>query len=296
MSEPQPIVIRKVKKHVHGHHGGAWKVALADFTTAMMAFFLLLWLLAVSSTDQKAAISEYFRNPSAYVGADPNAPPQPMRDKLTMPIPLADQGGNQDSTESSEGEETEPEIEFLEELKNDLIDAIEAAPELSENKDQMLLDIMPEGLRIQIVDQEQRPMFDLADASLKSHTRALLLKLAPLLEGTDRGLSITGHTDARKLFVSGKTNWELSTERANAARRALVEGGISDDKVARIVGLAATVPLDKQDPLAALNRRVSIIVLKKPRAQASQDEAKERENALKVDQDTTTLPNRAGVN
>ncbi len=288
MSETQPIIVRKVKKNAHGHHGGAWKVALADFTTAMMAFFLLLWLLGGASSDQKAAISKYFRNPSPHIGADPEAPPQPMPERHTALIEVAPMGGAREADETDEGDETVSELEFLEELKNDLINTLEAAPELSEDKDQMLLDIMPEGLRIQIIDEEKRPMFALADSSLQEHTRALLLKLAPLLEKTGRALSITGHTDARPLFEFEKTNWELSTERANAARRALVRGGLAEDKVSRVVGLAATVPLDKANPRAALNRRVSIIVHNKVRDEAPPSD--EQDQSITVDQSTTELP------
>ena len=288
MNDTQPIIVRKVKKNVHGHHGGAWKVALADFTTAMMAFFMLLWLLGGASSEQKAAISKYFRNPSPNLGVDPEAPPQPMPEKQTALIEFAPTGAARDSDETDEGDEVVSERAFLEDLKNDLVNTLEAAPEFSEDKKQMLLDIMPEGLRIQIIDAEKRPMFRLADASLQKHTRALLKKLAPMLEKTGRAVSIIGHTDARPLFEFQKTNWELSTERANAARRALVQGGLAQAKVARVVGLAATVPLDKGNPRAALNRRVSIIVLNKGIRAA--DAEGEEDQSITVDQKTTALP------
>ena len=288
MNDTQPIIVRKVKKNVHGHHGGAWKVALADFTTAMMAFFMLLWLLGGASSEQKAAISKYFRNPSPNLGVDPEAPPQPMPEKQTALIECAPTGAARDSDETDEGDEVVSERAFLEDLKNDLVNTLEAAPEFSEDKKQMLLDIMPEGLRIQIIDAEKRPMFRLADASLQKHTRALLKKLAPMLEKTGRAVSIIGHTDARPLFEFQKTNWELSTERANAARRALVQGGLAQAKVARVVGLAATVPLDKGNPRAALNRRVSIIVLNKGIRAA--DAEGEEDQSITVDQKTTALP------
>jgi len=281
MSETAPpIIVKRVRKRRHGHHGGAWKVAYADFVTAMMAFFLVMWIIGVGTREQKAAISEYFRNPSATPGNATVAPPGRMGPggasdsmiKLGGAMDLS-HGPGKDHHNGPVGTPSKAEVERrahaldrarLQELKAELNAAIQNSQALAPFKDQLLLDITPEGLRIQIVDKLNRPMFDLGSARLKDYTRVILGELAKFINRVPNRISITGHTDdAPYGNDSGYSNWELSTDRANAARRALIAGGLLDDKVARVVGLAASVPLDKANPGNPVNRRISIIVMTK---------------------------------
>ncbi|HET8765497.1 MAG TPA: flagellar motor protein MotB [Rhodanobacter sp.] len=283
------IVVKRVRKG-GGHHGGAWKVAYADFVTAMMAFFLVMWIIGVGTRQQKAAISEYFRNPSAKAGTATVAPPgqngpggaSDAMIKLGGAMDLS-HGPGKDRHNGPTGAPTKDEIDQaaraqdkarLEELKQELHAAIEKSQALAPFKDQLLLDITPEGLRIQIVDKQNRPMFDLGSAHLKDYTRAILVDLAGFINKVPNRISITGHTDdAPYSSDNGYSNWELSTDRANAARRALLVGGLQVGKVARVVGLAASVPLDRQNPADPINRRISIIVMTKQaeKAALSQD-------------------------
>jgi chemotaxis protein MotB len=293
----RPVIIRRVKKHAHGHHGGAWKVAYADFVTAMMAFFLLMWLMGSTTRDERAAISKYFTDPSMVEGNSPA--------KTTHPTAVQGPGGASTSlieiggSASPEFRKTRTNIsehgnsdersidpdsaaalaraqeqQRLEQLKQSLDNAINASPELAQFRDQLLIDITQEGLRIQIVDKENRPMFDLGSVELKSYTTDLLHEIAKLINTVPNHISISGHTDARR--YTGRpdySNWELSADRANAARRALLDGGMDPAKIARVVGLASSVGLVKNDPLAASNRRISILVMKreqgKPQAPAA---------------------------
>ena len=289
MSEEQqqtrPIIIKRVKKHAHGHHGGAWKVAYADFVTAMMAFFLLMWLMGSTTKEERAAISHYFTEPSMVQGASPT--------KSTHPTAVQGPGGASDSliqlggtsnpdsgkvnsktrddvnkpqknvdARTAEAIAREAEQKRFEELKATLNAAIEASQAMAPFKDQLLIDITPEGLRIQIIDKENRPMFDVSSAELKPYTVGILRELGKLINQVPNKISLSGHTDARR-YVGGPeySNWELSVDRANTARRALIQGGMDADKVARVVGLASSVPFIKTDPIAASNRRISIIVM-----------------------------------
>jgi len=234
----QPVVIKKVVKG-GGHHGGSWKVAYADFVTAMMAFFLLMWLLATANQQQKAAISEYFKNPSAEIGASPTPSPGAVQGPSGTSTSVIDMGGGaplaaeqsavSDSVEKST-DETAPEsteqqaekrfrdriAEMLEELRE-----LAARNEiLKQYQDQLLFDITTEGLRIQVLDKDNRPMFDVGSAALKPHTHEILREIAKVINEIPSPVSITGYTDGRPLDRAGYSNWELSTERANAARRA----------------------------------------------------------------------------
>ena len=276
---PPPIIIKRVKKRGHGDHGGAWKVAYADFVTAMMAFFLVMWIIGVGTRQQKAAISEYFRNPSATPGNATVAPPGKMGPggasdsmiKLGGAMDLSHGPGKDRHNGPVGAAPSKAEVERrareldrarLQELKVELNAAIQNSQALAPFKDQLLLDITPEGLRIQIVDKLNRPMFDLGSVRLKDYTRAILGELAGFINRVPNRISITGHTDdASYSSNDGYSNWELSADRANAARRALIAGGLLDDKVARVVGLAASIPLDKANPDDPVNRRISIIVM-----------------------------------
>jgi chemotaxis protein MotB len=278
----RPIIIVKRKVYAAGHHGGAWKVAYADFVTAMMAFFMVMWLVASVSKEQRAAMFEYFKNPSMEQGQSVKAAPG-QAGPGGASTSVIDLGGGLDAPKSSEveanglGQSTdvvpvdtakkiaqEAEKKQLESLMEDLKEAIDKSQALEPFKDQLLLDITPEGLRIQIVDKQNRPMFDLGKSNLKDYTTFILREVAKYLNTVPNRVSLSGHTDD-KAFVGtrGYTNWELSADRANAARRALLEGGLEQSKISRVVGLASSVLFDKQNPHNPINRRISIIVMTK---------------------------------
>lgn len=265
----QPIVVKKVVKG-GGHHGGAWKVAYADFVTAMMAFFLLLWLLGSTTPEQKAAISDFFQHPSAVEG--PGGASNSMIDLGgAMDLPQDPPPAAQDPPEAlAEQIAAQREQQRLESLRKELQEAVEKSQALKPFKDQLLIDITPEGLRIQIVDKENRPMFDLGSAELKWYTADILAEIAALINQVPNKVSITGHTDARQYTRRDYTNWELSADRANAARRALIAGGMQPEKIGRVVGLASSVLFDKTDPYNPVNRRISIIVMNTATAEALQ--------------------------
>lgn len=262
MSDEKPRVIFK---HVHkgkhgGAHGGGWKIAYADFMTAMMAFFLVMWLLSISSTKQREGIAEHFRMPLrvALTGGDKSS-------LSTSMIP----GGGADPVHV-EGEvkltetasEDEADASRLVEMKKKLDELIEKSPVFQQFRSQILIDITTEGLRLQIVDTENRPMFELASARVVPHMRAILRELAPALNGLPNKITLSGHTDAI-VYTNDRSygNWELSSDRANASRRELVAGGMTDGKVLRVIGLADSMHLDKAEPRNPINRRISIILL-----------------------------------
>ncbi len=280
----QPIVIKKIVKG-GGHHGGAWKVAYADFVTAMMAFFLLLWLLGISDEAMRGGISEMFKNPSPLIGPGGSSTsmiklggtreiPHGEGEKLTK----QSEKDPQDETISEEQAEKEKEKIVLDQLLTKLKETIEKSEMLKDFKDQMLLEVMPEGLRIQIIDKKNRPMFSSGSEKLKPYTRVILHELAKTIaKNTKNKISITGHTDVSAFgkgiieyeTVDGEvlrkqySNWELSGDRANAARRELIKGGMPGKQIGRVVGLSSTVLFDKKNPGSPINRRISIIVMTK---------------------------------
>jgi chemotaxis protein MotB len=283
-SNAAPIIVRKVVKKVDGHHGGSWKVAFADFATAMMAFFLLMWIMGSTSEEQKGAISEYFNNPSRTPGSSDVANPNPLLGEggsspsiidLVTAAPAMEQPQDQpmemdESLEratvksAAEAEQIVEAVERrrLEELLADLKEAVEKSQALKPFKDQLLLDITPEGLRIQIIDKEGRPMFALGSADLKDYTREILAEISGTINAVPNRISITGHTDAYPYTQRRDySNWELSADRANAARRALVDGGLDPEKIGRVVGFGDSVLFVKEDPFAPVNRRISIVVM-----------------------------------
>jgi chemotaxis protein MotB len=283
-AKPQLLVIRRVKRgHGGGHHGGAWKVAYADFVTAMMAFFLVMWLVGTTTKVQKGAIAEYFKNPSMQAGHS-MVPSQSMgpggeANSLVQLSAVTTPSSGDNGTQLSKPEMTPSEIEKaareqekkqLEALMQDLKEAIDKSQALQPFKDQLLLDITPEGLRIQIVDKQSRPMFDTGSTTLKPYTGDILHELASFLNSVPNKISLSGHTDtAPYAGGDGYSNWELSSGRANAARRALVAGGMHENKVALVVGLADSVLFDKSDPRNPINRRISIVVMNKAAEKAA---------------------------
>ncbi len=266
----QPIVIKKINKHA-GHHGGAWKVAFADFAVAMMAFFLLMWLLGSTTAEEKKAISEYFINPIAATsggasvgdGSGNSSSLIQMDGKAVSSLGMGD-NLNERFEDSDLDEDLLRDLENmrLAELMDEIVSAIENNDALHPFKDQLLIDLVPEGLRIQVIDKKNRPMFDSGDATLKSYSLEILKNIATIINKGPNKISITGHTDAIP-YTSRRdySNWELSTERATAARRALIEGGLNPDKVAQVVGFASSVLFDPENPYSPKNRRISIIVL-----------------------------------
>jgi len=286
----QPIIIKKVKKSGPGHHGGAWKVAYADFVTAMMAFFLLLWLLNAVSQEQLEGISDYFSPisttksttggggllagktvakkgvfevdvspPSASADSrmaerEGQDPVSENTDQSMAPIP-----NKRDFVELQRRQEEEQFREAEKELRSNIKDL----PHLKALADSLLIDNTPEGLRVQIVDQDSLPMFPRGEANMHLHTRKMLELIAKVVMNMPQSVVLAGHTDATKFKgVSGYSNWELSADRANAARRALVEFGVPENRITSVEGRAATDPLLPHDPEAPGNRRLTMVLVR----------------------------------
>ena len=282
------VIVRRVKKvQGGGHHGGSWKVAYADFVTAMMAFFMVLWLMAATTKPERAAISEYFRNPSPLAGSS-STPAPGMAGPGGASTSMIKLGGatdvsrgnsndpfqNQQEAVPTPVQERERDKQRLEALKQELQEAISKSQALEPFKDQLLLDITPEGLRIQIVDKQNRPMFDLGSARLMPYTQTILVELSRYINQVPNHISLTGHTDTTAYSTQvGYGNWELSADRANAARRALLEGGMDPAKVARVVGLSSSVLFDKSNPQNPINRRISIVVMSQEAEAAALNQA-----------------------
>lgn len=268
----RPIVIRRIKKTADSHHGGAWKIAYADFVTAMMAFFLLMWLLGSSTKAQLEGISDYFKTPLKIALSGGSA----SGDSSSII-----KGGGTDFTrqegqvqkgiikEEKIDKETKKilreraELIKLEGLKKKIEQAIEANPSLKKFENQLLLDITIDGLRIQIVDEQNRPMFALGKAELQPYTKTILREIGKMLNDVSNKISLSGHTDSKPYPAGDKgySNWELSADRANASRRELIAGGMDTNKVLKVVGLSSAVLFDKNDPLNPINRRISIVVM-----------------------------------
>ena len=283
MENNQPIIVKRVKKTAGGHHGGAWKIAFADFATAMMAFFLVMWLMTSATPEQKKAISGYFQDP---IGFTESASPYAI-DLGGTPTPAPERTLNPDISETPESQPDESgvstdqietlaekmEQERLELLLQELQNKVEENPELQRFKDQILFEITQDGLRIQIMDAENRPMFALGSANLQPYFEDILLAMADTIRAVPNKISISGHTDAKPFVGRGDFgNWELSSNRANAARRTLVAGGYPDEQVARVVGYASSALFDREDPFNPLNRRIDIVVLTKKAQRAIEGE------------------------
>lgn len=281
-NQSHPIVIVKKRKHKGGGHGahGSWKIAYADFMTAMMAFFLVMWLISISSPKELIQIAEYFRTPLATAVAG-----GPRISNSESPIP----GGGDDYTQQKGEVKKEPNIDELKrkmeqarlkKLRGDLDQLIEADPKLRALRPHLKIDLVQEGLRIQIIDSQNRPMFKTGSAEVEPYMRDILRAIAPVLNGIPNRISLSGHTDDFP-YASGEkgySNWELSADRANASRRELVAGGIDDGKVLRVVGMAATTRVSDRGPDDAINRRISLLVLNQQAEQAILHENAESQN------------------
>ncbi|MCW3477084.1 flagellar motor protein MotB [Limobrevibacterium gyesilva] len=349
------VVIRKEEIVEGDHHGGAWKVAYADFVTAMMAFFLLMWLLNATTEDQRRGLADYFTPSNAISHAssgsgkpfgghtrydhgelvsergtqtvrpglapsvpdsdDPDSDQPPDALHPATPPPTAGEAdreatavGNADAEVHQEGakapgggqgtiqaqspsqaaflanagqaKQADPhalddaalraeldrrERAAFEQAAQQIRDAVRDDPQLADLARQLAIDQTPEGLRIQLLDEDRQPMFATGSAVLNERARMLLHKIGPVLAKLSEPVSIAGHTDAAPYKGEGKTNWELSSERANATRRLLVEAGLQEGRLRSVTGNADRDPLLPADPLAAANRRIAIVVLRSVR-------------------------------
>ena len=270
----QPIIVKRIKKGGHGHHGGAWKIAYADFVTAMMAFFLLMWLLGSTTEGDKKGIADYFNAPLkvAMFGGSGSGDSSSII-----------KGGGADLTRSSgqikqgdveakkrtynlqalKNEQRRAEMARLQAIKEKVEDVLASNPKLAAMRSQIRLDMTADGLRIQIVDELNRAMFDSGSAIVQPYMRELLREIGSVLAEVPNRLTLEGHTDAQPFAAGdrGYSNWELSSDRANASRRELVAGGLPDDRVLRVQGLASSQLFDTGDPASPANRRISIIVM-----------------------------------
>ena len=280
-AETQPIIVKRIKKGGHGHHGGAWKIAYADFVTAMMAFFLLMWLLGSTAQGDLKGISEYFNSPLKVAMAggsgsgDSNSILKGGGKDLTREVGQVKAGDSKQDKHKSSLKAAEAELVRQEKIKlNALKQRIETIVAsnvtLRQFQNQIRLDLTADGLRIQIVDEQNRPMFDSGRAVLKDYTRIILHEIGRALNEVDNRITLSGHTDAAPYSNGerGYSNWELSADRANAARRELIAAGTAESKILRVVGLAAAVPFVPEDFLDSRNRRISIIVMNKKAEEA----------------------------
>ena len=309
--EKRPIVIKRIKKVTGGAHGGAWKIAYADFVTAMMAFFLLMWLLGSTTKGDLNGISDYFKTPLkvAMMGGDGSGDASSII-----------KGGGNDLSKSAgqvkNGEipaekkmitlkaateelvrlERMKELDKLKELKKNIEKAIDNNEKLKPFKNQILLDITTEGLRIQIVDEKNRPMFKIGRSELEPYTKDILHEIGKTMNEMPNKVSLSGHTDARPYSSDrrGLSNWDLSSDRANSSRRELIAGGMDESKVVRVVGMSSAVLFDKTDPFNPINRRISIIVMNKEAELAAQHDG----GQVELDAETEIgqkIPGASGV-
>ena len=294
-----PLIVKKVvEEGGHGHHGGAWKVAYADFVTAMMAFFLLLWLLSTANKETLQGLAEYFSEARVNTGKPGGVggvlegvtvtPFEPVQPQTTTPfsfqvaVPMREEESAADfeldlsgreegvdpvdaealSDAELEAERERREQRRFEQAKAAIEQALESSPELSRYKENLRIERTPEGLRIQIVDQEQRAMFPSGSAVMYPHMRKLLAVVVKAVQKLPNRISIRGHTDARPFSAAaGYDNWRLSADRANATRKALIELGLPPQRIAEVVGKADTEPLIADDPYDARNRRITLVLL-----------------------------------
>jgi chemotaxis protein MotB len=279
-----PIIIKKVKKGGdHGHHGGAWKLAYADFVTAMMAFFLLLWLLSATTTEQKQGIADYFaptfaskstNGANGVLGGNSVTSDNGAQSSGSVVVTLTPPSASTSNDDNSQAQTkpnddevnkaiAEREEQAFKDAEKELTQAIQNTASLKDFADNLIIDRTPEGMRIQIVDQDRKSMFASGSAEPLQRTKEILQLVAKIILKLPNRISIAGHTDATPF--SGRadySNWELSSDRANASRRVLLDAGVPASRIAEVKGMAATEPLFPEDPMLPSNRRISITLLR----------------------------------
>ncbi|TNF54555.1 MAG: motility protein MotB [Burkholderiales bacterium] len=270
----QPIIIKRVKKGGHAAHGGAWKIAYADFVTAMMAFFLLMWLLGSTAKGELEGIASYFSNPVkvSLMGGDgtgnsdsilPGGGRDLSRSAGQVDAGDAERAAKLMGAQMARAEQARRDAARIDALQLKIQQLIANNPQLTEFGSQIRLDKTQDGLYIQIVDAQNRPMFDTGSALVKPYMRDILQAIGAALGDVENRIALAGHTDAMPYGNGqrGYSNWELSADRANASRRELVAGGLPDDKLLRVEGLASSRLLHPEQPNDPTNRRISIVVL-----------------------------------
>jgi len=270
----QPIIIKRIRKGGHGKHGGAWKIAYADFVTAMMAFFLLMWLLGSTTEGDKKGIADFFNAPLKVAllgGSGAGDSSHVVRgggqdlSRTTGQVKEGDVPSKRKllNIKALEAEQKRAEVTRLEALKKKVEDALAASPKLAAMRSQIRLDMTRDGLRIQIVDEQSRPMFDSGSAIVKPYMRELLREIGHVLQDVPNRITLEGHTDAQPYSGGdrGYSNWELSSDRANASRREIVAGGLPEDRMLLVQGLASSNLFVPAEPANPMNRRISIIVM-----------------------------------
>jgi len=300
----QAIIIKKVKKGGHAAHGGAWKIAYADFVTAMMAFFLLLWLLNSVTQEQLEGISNYFAPVSiassksgsgdilagaTMVSEEGVAKSSTSKDSVVvnLPQPKAGTGGDESSGEESaapseeeleEERQKAAEQEQFEDAQEELEQEFSKLPQFQELSESLLIDTTPEGLRIQLLDKDGLPMFKSGSANMLPNAQRLIQLVSKVIAKMPQQISISGHTDSKRFVTkTGYSNWELSSDRANAARREMVHSKVPFERVSRVIGKAATEPFVPDDPENAQNRRLAIILLRGTGRDKTGEDAKKAE-------------------
>jgi chemotaxis protein MotB len=282
VGEAPTIIIKKIKKGGHaGHHGGAWKVAYADFVTAMMAFFLLMWLINTTSPEQKRGIADYFAPASVsettsgsggILGgaalASSGAKSSGSKDVIEALAPEAppnvtDTGQSQNQSQnSSQGAQDKADDAALTSAAQSLKQAMQDMPELTELSKQIIVDQTPEGLRVQLVDQEGRSMFKENSAEPNDRAKVLLQAVAKVVNKLPNRITIAGHTSASAGGDKPASDWALSSSRADTSRQILQAAGVDADRIYQVAGKAASDPLYPDDPLLPGNRRITIVLLR----------------------------------
>jgi chemotaxis protein MotB len=283
------VIIKRIKKGGHGgHHGGAWKVAYADFVTAMMAFFLLMWLINTTTPEQKRGIADYFApqsvaqtvsgsggvlggkvmgEESAHAGGAQSvmqrqSPPSPASPVKSLASGVSGGASGSSQNDSMPSTATAQDGEFAHAAEA-IRQSIQNNPDIANLSHQVMLEQTPQGLRIQLVDQDGRPMFRQGDSNPMPYARKLLAAIGQIVDTLPNRISISGHTAGNDAAAGGEA-WELSSARANAARAVLQEGGLGSDRIYEVAGKAASEPLLPEDPNASANRRLSIVLLREP--------------------------------
>ena len=301
----QPIIIKRVKKAAHVHHGGAWKIAYADFVTAMMAFFLLMWLLGSTAQGELQGIAAYFNSPlkvamsgGSGAGNSSSIVPGGGNDLSKVHGQVrrseADDNANRRSSQAmGRADESKRDAQRLHALKAKVEAMIASNSKLNEYRSQIRTEITQDGLMIQIVDEQNRPMFDSGSALVKPYMRDILREIGAAMGSAENSISLSGHTDAAPYGNAdrGYSNWELSADRANASRRELVAAGMPMDKLARVVGMASSDPLLPKKTRTAQNRRITITVLTKEaeRRMLGQDKDRNTEQVTSAEEAASTI-------